>query len=97
MHCYYSNLIEGQQTRVRDIEAALKKDFAAEPKRRDLQQLSLAHLEVQRWAAGQAGPPFATDFIRELHRRFYAQLTASPGFILSATATDAWCGCSRTR
>jgi len=25
MHCYYSNPIEGQQTRVRDIEAALKK------------------------------------------------------------------------
>src|SRR5476651_2287231 len=35
MHCYYSNLIEGQQTRVRDIEAALKKDFAAEPKKRN--------------------------------------------------------------
>lgn len=53
MHCFYSNLIEGQQTRVRDIEAALKPDFAAEPKKRDLQQLSLAHLEVQRWAAAQ--------------------------------------------
>ncbi|HEY8995570.1 MAG TPA: Fic family protein [Lacunisphaera sp.] len=74
MHCYYSNLIEGQQTRVRDIEAALKKDFVAEPKKRDLQQLSLAHLKVQRWAAAQAGSPFATDFIRELHRQFYAEL-----------------------
>ena len=40
MHCYYSNTIEGQQTRVRDIEAALKKDFATEPNKRDLQQLS---------------------------------------------------------
>jgi len=74
MHCYYSNLIEGQQTRVRDIEAALKKDFAAEPKQRDLQQLSLAHLEVQRWAAAQTGSPFAPEFMRELHRRFYAPL-----------------------
>lgn len=74
MHCYYSNLIEGQQTRVRDIEAALKQDFAAEPKKRDLQQLSLAHLETQRWAAAQIGSPFAPDFIRELHRQFYAQL-----------------------
>jgi Fic family protein len=77
MHCYYSNLIEGQQTHIRDIEAALKKDFAAEPKKRDLQQLSLAHLEVQRWAAAQAGSPFAADFIRDLHRRFYAQLPES--------------------
>ena len=77
MHCYYSNLIEGQQTRVRDIEAALKKDFAAEPEKRNLQQLSLAHLEVQRWAAAQTGSPYSTDFIRELHRRFYAQLPAA--------------------
>jgi len=74
MHCYYSNLIEGQQTRVRDIEAALKKDFATEPEKRNLQQLSLAHLEVQRWAAAQTGSPYSTDFIRELHRRFYEQL-----------------------
>ena len=77
MHCYYSNLIEGQQTRVRDIEAALKKDFAAEPEKRNLQLLSLAHLEVQRWAAAQTGSPYSTDFIRELHRRFYAQLPAA--------------------
>lgn len=63
-----------EQTRVRDIEAALKKDVAAEPKERDLQQLSLAHLEVQRWAAPQTRSPFATKFIRELHQRFYAQL-----------------------
>jgi len=77
MHCYYSNLIEGQQTRVRDIEAALKQDFASEPKKRDLQRLALAHLEVQRWAAAQTGSPFTDSFIRELHRRFYAQLPDS--------------------
>jgi len=74
MHCYYSNLIEGQQTRVRDIEAALKQDFAAEPAKRDLQRLALAHLEVQRWAATQTGSPHTGEFIRELHRRFYTAL-----------------------
>jgi Fic family protein len=74
MDCYYSNLIEGQQTRVRDIEAALKKDFAADLTKRGLQRLSLAHLEVQRWAAAETGSPFTAEFIRELHRRFYAQL-----------------------
>jgi len=77
MHCYYSNLIEGQQTRVRDIEAALKKDFSKEPEKRNLQQLALAHLEVQRWAAAQTSSPYSTGFIRELHRRFYAQLPAA--------------------
>ena len=74
MHCYYSNLIEGQQTRVRDIEAALKQDFATEPAKRDLQRLALAHLEVQRWAASQTVSPHSAEYIRELHRRFYASL-----------------------
>ena len=74
MHCYYSNLIEGQQTRVRDIEAALQKDFASEPAKRDLQRLALAHLEVQRWAAIQTDPIYSAEFFRELHRRFYVAL-----------------------
>lgn len=76
MHCYYSNLIEGQQTLVRDIEAALRKDFAAEPGKRNLQKLALAHLAVQRWAADYSGSPFQRDFIAELHRRFYEALPA---------------------
>lgn len=76
MHCYYSNLIEGQQTRVRDIESALRKDFAAEPAKRNLQKLALAHLDVQRWTSQQSDSPHSQAFIRELHRRFYAALPA---------------------
>src|SRR5271168_525236 len=76
MHCYYSNLIEGQQTRVPDIEAALRHDFSAEPKKRDLQKLALAHLECQRWAAGYSASPFAPDFICKLHQHFYSHLPA---------------------
>jgi Fic family protein len=77
MHCYYSNLIEGQQTRVPDIEAALRHDFSSEPEKRDLQQLAIAHLACQRWAAGSDGSPFAPGFLCELHRRFYSELPAS--------------------
>ena len=84
MHCYYSNLIEGQQTRVRDIEAALKQDFAAEPAKRDLQRLALAHLEVQRWAAAQTTSPHTAEFVCELHRRFYDAL---PEGMRSATTS----------
>ncbi len=86
MHCYYSNLIEGQQTRVTEIEAALRSDFSSEPKKRDLQQLALAHLACQRWAAGYEGTPFAGDFFCELHRRFYSEL---PPSLRTATA---WTG-----
>jgi Fic family protein len=77
MHCYYSNLIEGQQTRVPDIEAALRSDFSTEPEKRDLQKLALAHLACQRWAAGFGGSPFAPDFLCELHRLFYSELPPS--------------------
>ena len=76
MHCYYSNLIEGQQTRVRDIEAALQQNFAAEPEKRSLQQLALAHLAVQKWAATSTGSPYQGSFFCELHRLFYSQLPA---------------------
>jgi len=77
MHCYYSNLIEGQHTRVHDIEAALRHDFSSEPEKRDLQQLALAHLACQRWSAGYGGSPFAPEFLCELHRRFYSELPES--------------------
>jgi Fic family protein len=37
MNCYYSNLIEGHNTRPKDIERALANDFDADEKRRNLQ------------------------------------------------------------
>lgn len=89
MHCYYSNLIEGQQTRVPDIEAALRRDFSSEPRKRDLQQLALAHLSCQRWAAGHDGSPFATDFLCELHRRFYSELPPSLRVATTWTGAEA--------
>jgi hypothetical protein len=42
MNCYYSNLIEGHDTRPVDIERALRAEFAAEPKRRDLRVVTPA-------------------------------------------------------
>jgi Fic family protein len=77
MHCYYSNLIEGQQTLVPDIEAALRNDFSAEPEKRDLQKLALGHLACQRWASDYTGSPFDPGFLLELHRRFYSALPPS--------------------
>ena len=77
MHCYYSNLIEGQQTLVPDIESALRNDFSAEPTKRDLQKLALAHLACQRWASGHTGSAFDQEFLCELHNRFYSALPPS--------------------
>lgn len=76
MNTYYSNLIEGHDTRPRDIERALKGELAAEQPRRNLQLEAAAHARVQaevdRMAAeGQLPEPASRDFILWLHREFY--------------------------
>jgi Fic family protein len=47
MNCYYSNLIEGHDTRPYDIQRARAGELSADPKRRDLQLEAVAHVEVQ--------------------------------------------------
>jgi len=76
MNCYYSNLIEGHNTTPREIENALKGDFAAIPERRNLQFEARAHILLQaeidrRHAADALSEPAAMDFLRWLHLEFY--------------------------
>jgi Fic family protein len=72
MNCYYSNLIEGHDTHPIDIERALKKDYSADPIRRNLQLEAEAHVAVQEWIdqGGLAGKSFACSSIIEVHKRF---------------------------
>jgi len=72
MNCYYSNLIEGHDTHPIDIERAMRNDYSADPKKRNLQLEAKAHVAVQRWIDedGMAEPPTAPASIIELHRRF---------------------------
>lgn len=44
---YYSNRIESEGTHPIDIEKAMKKDFSEDTKKKNLQELSLVHIEVQ--------------------------------------------------
>ncbi len=76
MNCYYSNLIEGHDTHPVDIERALRRDYSADPRQRDLQLEAKAHIEVQRWIDSGAlkGRAQAAESIREIHRRFYEHL-----------------------
>jgi Fic family protein len=76
MNTYYSNLIEGHNTRPRDIVRALAGNFARDEARRNLQREAAAHVRVQqeidrKGAAGELGEPAASDFLRGLHREFY--------------------------
>lgn len=76
MNSYYSNRIEGNNTRPRDIERALAGDFSADPERRRLQQEHAAHVRIQadidaRAAGNRLGDPTSPEFLRDLHRAFY--------------------------
>ena len=75
MNCYYSNLIEGHNTRPREIEQALNEQMA-DGARRDLQLEARAHIRVQRaidqrFANGSLEEPASSEFVRWVHRAFY--------------------------
>ncbi|HUZ11588.1 MAG TPA: Fic family protein [Caulobacteraceae bacterium] len=77
MNTYYSNLIEGHDTRPRDIERALAGELDKEEGRRNLQLEAAAHVRVQAEVdrlvdAGALPAPASTEFLRWLHRAFYA-------------------------
>jgi Fic family protein len=77
MNCYYSNLIEGHDTRPRDIDRALRKDYSTEPKRRALQLEAVAHIEVQQAIdEGHDDPAFPASaaYAQWLHLEFGRRL-----------------------
>jgi Fic family protein len=76
MNTYYSNLIEGHNTRPHDIARALAGKFDDDKERRNLQMEAVAHVRVQAevdlMAEEQRLPePSSSDFVRWLHREFY--------------------------
>lgn len=76
MNTYYSNLIEGHDTRPRDIERALAGEFDQDQGRRDLQMEAAAHVRVQAEidrlrAAATLPAPASAEFLQWLHREFY--------------------------
>ena len=72
MNCYYSNLIEGHDTHPVDIERAMKNDYSADTRKRNLQLEAKAHVAVQTWIdrGGLAGRAVTADSICDVHRRF---------------------------
>ena len=76
MNCYYSNLIEGHDTHPVDIERALRHDYSADPRTRNLQLEAAAHIAVQHWIddGGLTGRATTAEGLGDLHRRFCARL-----------------------
>jgi len=76
MNCYYSNLIEGHNAPLRDIELALNGDYEKDPQKRYLQAEAKAHIEVQRWIdeGGLADQPACGSvFLTTVHDRFFSE------------------------
>lgn len=76
MNTYYSNLIEGHNTRPRDIERALTGHLDADHERRNLQLEAAAHVRVQKQldrlaSEARLPEPASREFIQFLHREFY--------------------------
>lgn len=79
INSYYSNLIEGHHTLPSDIERAVRKEYDTDTQKRALQELSLAHIEVQkeidrRLAEAPELNICSTEFICWIHKAFYEQV-----------------------
>lgn len=78
MNCYYSNLVEGHDTRPRDIELALD-GAELEDNTRPLALEARAHVKVHReidalHREGKLPSPTSVEFILWVHRRFYEEM-----------------------
>jgi Fic family protein len=79
MNSYYTNKIEGQQTRPADIERALRRDFDADAALAKKQRLAIAHMEVeeqleQTVSALPSRDLFTPKLVCEIHGLLYGKL-----------------------
>lgn len=79
INSYYSNRIEGEHTTPADIERAIKKEFSRDEKKKHLQLLNAAHIEVQdlidqRLIENPELKICSRDFICSIHKEFYKRI-----------------------
>lgn len=75
---YYSNMIESEGTHPIDIEKAMKKEFLEDEKKKNLQMLSLVHIDVQKYLEKKVSnqttnKPYLVDTILDIHKQFYSK------------------------
>lgn len=79
MNSYYTNKIEGQQTRPADIERALRRDFDADAALAKKQRLAVAHMDVEQQleqtvSALPARDVFTARLVSEIHGLLFSRL-----------------------
>ena len=76
INSYYSNKIESEGTHPIDIERAMKNDFSQDDKKKSMQQLSLVHIDVQKYLEStldRSSKPYSVEKILEIHKVFYSK------------------------
>lgn len=79
INSYYSNRIEGEHTSPADIERAVNNDYSHDERKKRLQLLSVAHIEVQdiidHWLTENPALNICSeDFLCSIHRAFYERV-----------------------
>jgi Fic family protein len=82
MNSYYSNRIEGQHTRPRELEQALRRDFSKDANLAARQRLALAHIdaeaELEQRYRGEVGGRalYGLAAVSDIHRTLFSRLPA---------------------
>ena len=83
MNSYYTNRIEGQHTRPREIDQALRQDFSHDAVLAAKQRLAVAHIEAeqaleQRYSGlDGAAALYSLEAVLDLHRELFGRLPAT--------------------
>lgn len=76
VNSYYSNQIESEGTHPIDIDRASREEFSGDSKEKQLQLLSLVHIEVQKYVEhyfeNNDKTPFSKAFILDVHHQLYS-------------------------
>ena len=88
VNSYYSNKIESEGTHIIDIERAMQKEYSTDTKKRNLQILSLTHIEVQKeceeyFKNNVDASAYDKSFILNIHKSFYSKEGMEPFLHLS--------------
>ncbi len=82
VNSYYSNQIESEGTHPIDIDKATREEFSQDSKEKQLQLLSLVHIEVQKYIEhyfeDTDKTPFSKAFILDVHHALYSHPDMAP-------------------
>ncbi|MBI4371496.1 MAG: Fic family protein [Elusimicrobia bacterium] len=83
VNSYYTNAMEGNPSKLKDIEAALNKKFAKDETKRNFQREHVAHIQVeeamlQRLKENPSPRVCSADFLCWLHKEFFLKLPPEP-------------------